>query len=318
MIDLKVVVTKYPGCLENSEKFRNYMKDLYPERADQVRIKVLADAINCGIVDEIRSGKTGPVDVTRYRTLMEQQYGYSSRLVFECVTKWISAFQLEKSPQGMEITDRHTGASNAGSNISREFMAKKQAGQIHTHVFSDTVVAPTCIEHGYTLHRCKCGYERKDQFTPFGDHIFELVDSVAPTCTESGRKDYLCAVCSEYKSETLPSRDHQWGKWVDQIYATCTEDGIKVCQCSVCGEIKTYTVTATGHNYSEWGLSRSDPGKTERFCKKCGKIDILDYNFDEFQNDFEIEKGEIKKYKGNKTCIIIPDGITSIGENAFY
>ena len=94
MIDLKVVVTKYPECLENSEKFRNYLKDLYPERADQVRIKVLADAMTCGIVDEIKAGKTGSVDVTRYRTLIEQQYGYSSRLVFECVTKWISAFQL--------------------------------------------------------------------------------------------------------------------------------------------------------------------------------------------------------------------------------
>ena len=31
----------------------------------------------------------------------------------------------------------------------------------HTHVYSDTVVAPTCMTVGYTTHTCRCGYSYK-------------------------------------------------------------------------------------------------------------------------------------------------------------
>ena len=153
MINLKTVVEKYPESLDSPAKFQNYLKDLYPDQADQVRIKVLADAMNCGIVDEIRSGKTEPLDVTRYRTLMEQKYGYSSRLVFECVTKWIKALEPKWS-----IGDYQNVSESVSENNSSPSLFQKIYAKMHTHVFLDTVIAPTCLEHGYTVHRCKCGY----------------------------------------------------------------------------------------------------------------------------------------------------------------
>ncbi len=34
--------------------------------------------------------------------------------------------------------------------------------------------------------------------------------------------------------------------------------------------------------------------------------------------DFEIKNGELKKYKGKDSCVVIPDGVTSIGRYAFH
>ena len=38
----------------------------------------------------------------------------------------------------------------------------------------------------------------------------------------------------------------------------------------------------------------------------------------EINDDFDIENGVLKEYKGNDTHVVIPDGVTEIGEYAFY
>ena len=59
--------------------------------------------------------------------------------------------------------------------------------QNHVHSFVDTVVPATCKEKGYTLHRCECGYEYADQYTPpTNKHSFVILQQVNPTCTEGG------------------------------------------------------------------------------------------------------------------------------------
>ena len=66
---------------------------------------------------------------------------------------------------------------------------------VHTHVFTDTVVPPTCTEKGYTIHKCDCGYEYKDNFVAEGAHQFELVQENNPTCTQKGERVFRCARC---------------------------------------------------------------------------------------------------------------------------
>lgn len=41
------------------------------------------------------------------------------------------------------------------------------------HTYTDTVVAPTCTEAGYTLHECECGYSYTDTETPALGHNFK-------------------------------------------------------------------------------------------------------------------------------------------------
>lgn len=44
--------------------------------------------------------------------------------------------------------------------------------------------------------------------------------------------------------------------------------------------------------------------------KDCGQVSPI--------ADFEIEDGVLKKYLGNAETVVIPDDITSIGDNAFW
>lgn len=43
----------------------------------------------------------------------------------------------------------------------------------HNHSYVDTIVAPTCVDKSYTLHKCDCGEEYKDSYTDAtGVHTF--------------------------------------------------------------------------------------------------------------------------------------------------
>ena len=57
----------------------------------------------------------------------------------------------------------------------------------HTHTFSDQVVAPTCTEQGYTLHKCTgCSYSTKDSYTAALGHNWV-----------EGTKNYACSRCNQ-------------------------------------------------------------------------------------------------------------------------
>ena len=92
MIDLKSVVEKYPECLESATKFKSYMMDLYPDNSNKARIRILADIVDCGIALEIKNGKTDSISISNFCNTMENQYGYSTKLVEECVNQFLVAF----------------------------------------------------------------------------------------------------------------------------------------------------------------------------------------------------------------------------------
>ena len=65
----------------------------------------------------------------------------------------------------------------------------------HTHAFTDSVVAPTYTEQGYTLHTCECGYSFKDNFTEYdfqSDYDLYVQDNV-----------YYSGDLAEWKSDLL-------------------------------------------------------------------------------------------------------------------
>ena len=92
MIDLKEVITKYPECLENSEKLKAYLTDLYP--SEKAKVSIIVAIFNSGIADEIKkSSNIDEIDITRYCNKLENNFGFSQRLSIECLRIWLDTYE---------------------------------------------------------------------------------------------------------------------------------------------------------------------------------------------------------------------------------
>lgn len=141
---------------------------------------------------------------------------------------------------------------------------------IHVHTFTETVIPPTCKEKGYTLHKCECGYEHKDNFKPIAEHDFDVIEETKPTCTEGGARKATCKVCGTTVDEQLAPLGHSWGQWNISEFATCTEEGKQTRFCGRCGESETQATKPTGHKLIK-GEGKKADGYIEHFCENCGE-----------------------------------------------
>lgn len=187
--------------------------------------------------------------------------------------------------------------------------SKQHFEQVHKHEYAERVIPSTCSERGYTLHVCECGDEYKDNFQPLSDHDFRPAGETAPTCEAPGKRFFACSVCGAKKETPIPATGHTFGEtetmvypgcesegegkrtcslcgavkkvpipatghkfdeWFDQKKAGCDAPGEQVRQCPLCGKTETRPLPALGHDMTEWAVSKTDPNKDERFCRRCG------------------------------------------------
>ena len=148
----------------------------------------------------------------------------------------------------------------------------------HTHTFESTVVAPTCVDKGYTDHVCSdCGYIKRDTFTdPVAEnHKFELVSDTESTCTEQGAKIETCVYCGLENVEYHDLLEHKYGSWKIALAPTCTESGTEQRTCSGCGDVEERVVDAR-HDYVSVVTAPTclAQGYTTHTCTGCGDIEI--------------------------------------------
>lgn len=76
----------------------------------------------------------------------------------------------------------------------------------HSHSYTESVVAATCTEGGYTLHKCSCGDSYKDSYTRALGHDWDSgVVTSSPDYGKDGLKLYTCSRCGETYSESIPA-----------------------------------------------------------------------------------------------------------------
>ena len=130
---------------------------------------------------------------------------------------------------------------------------------------------------------------------------------------------------------------HSWGQWVEIVPASCV-GGVKQRTCRVCGATESYVTPAVnGHQWGEWTVIRQptadSQGIRESFCLVCGLRKEESYSIS--QGDDEpgtVIPGAAKlilpaalkliddaAFYGDSSLdqVILPDGITTIGSNAF-
>lgn len=100
-----------------------------------------------------------------------------------------------------------------------------------------TVVAPTCTEAGYTLHKCKkCGYETKDnEVEALGHTPGDVVES------DSVNHWNVCTVCNGRADVTA----HTYGEGAVKVQPSGTTKGSAVYTCTVCGHETTKALSSS-------------------------------------------------------------------------
>lgn len=153
----------------------------------------------------------------------------------------------------------------------------------HIAAFTDTVVAPTCTEQGYTHHVCTvkgCPYDAVDDtFVEAAGHKWALTTTLPPTCTEKGTQFYKCSVCGATRTEKIAPLGHDLSRCDLKPAATCTQPGRAVGTCARCGVKIDEVIPAKGHDYSYKSASSTEPTCTESghyqgTCPRC----YQDYN----------------------------------------
>ena len=146
----------------------------------------------------------------------------------------------------------------------------------HTHYYTATVTAPTCMTKGYTTHTCACGNSYVDTYTDALGHAWDNGKvTKQPTEAETGVKTFTCTRCGETKTETIPKLAHEHSYEAVVTAPTCTEKGYTTHTCA-CGDsyVDTYT-DALGHAWDN-GKVTKQPTETETgtktfTCTRCGE-----------------------------------------------
>ena len=149
----------------------------------------------------------------------------------------------------------------------------------HIAAFTDTVVAPTCTEQGYTHHVCTvkdCPYDAVDDtFVEAAGHKWALTTTLPPTCTEKGTAFYKCSACGATRTEKIAPLGHDLSRCDLKPAATCTQPGRAVGTCARCGVQIDEVIPAKGHDYSYAETSVAptctEPGHYKGTCPTCGK-----------------------------------------------
>ena len=149
----------------------------------------------------------------------------------------------------------------------------------HIAQFTDTVVAPTCTEQGYTHHVCTvkgCTYAPVDDtYVAATDHTWVNTQTLPPACTEQGTAFYKCSACGATRTEKIAPLGHDLSRCNLQPAATCTQPGRAVGTCARCGVQIDEVIPAKGHDYSYAETSVAptctEPGHYKGTCPICGK-----------------------------------------------
>ena len=164
------------------------------------------------------------------------------------------------------------------------------------HNYSEKIVAPTCIEMGYTIFECK---DCKDTYN--GDYTDKIAHDykktvTAPSCTAMGYTTYTCKNCNdEFISDYTDKLSHNYKSVITK--PTCTEFGFTTYTCADCGDtyVADYT-DKTEHNYDKKVIppTCTEHGYTVYTCPDCGKEYIGDLT--------DCEKHTYKKTVVAPTC----------------
>ncbi len=151
------------------------------------------------------------------------------------------------------------------------------------HDYMDSIIAPTCVDRGYTLHTCKrsnCGYSFQDTFVDANGHTWVDVGSaiIEAGCLNDGLQHQSCSVCYATQDAVVPALGHDWTDETIITDANCEDDGTMSAICDRCGEHDdAIAIPAYGHMWNRGIITQEsdceNEGNRHITCTRptCGK-----------------------------------------------
>ena len=179
----------------------------------------------------------------------------------------------------------------------------------HNSITSE-VVEPTCTNSGYTVHICSCGCRYQDTYISATGHNSIRSEVVEPTCESSGYTIHVCSCGYRYQDTYISATGHKLGDWYVAKEPTIAAAGEKRRTCDYCNYYVSETLEALGY-VGTWG------NLNWTLNKSTGELVISGTGpMDDFPNNYSRPV-----WKGSDVAVqsvIIEDGVTSIGNYAFW
>ncbi len=146
----------------------------------------------------------------------------------------------------------------------------------HTHVFFEEVIEPTCLEKGYTVVTCVCGYWDVQDITLPGYHSYGEWEILRePTESQKGKAQVVCRNCGLVETRQLPVAVP--GHTHDYVEAPYSEpacgDHIAMAYTCDCGDfyiLDGFPPVEPHYKYRIQDMQYENGGRVHQYMCRCG------------------------------------------------
>ena len=140
-------------------------------------------------------------------------------------------------------------------------------GVPHIHNFiKQKVVEKTCVDDGYTLYSCDCGYSYKGDISSATGHNFDEWIPAKCTCQGGTVGHYECSVCKGFfDSDKQPIKNPYIKSSGNHSFEMCHNSKKHYKKCTLCGEI----TEEENHDYNVFSGSPATANKNGYLIYEC-------------------------------------------------
>ena len=117
MVDLKLLLNSYPGCLSNRSTLRAHLLDMFPN--EKKAANILASIYECGIYQKMQCMKDlTDHDVQAFINQLDREYGIAPKYAAEYICVWADALDIKYASKPSETSINRILVNSTGNLVA--------------------------------------------------------------------------------------------------------------------------------------------------------------------------------------------------------